>query len=220
MRQCYLNGNDHAALVTACALLDSGVKDAIYFKVFVKANCVFDPGQWDTIDALEFGPAINLAKREGVVSKQEWKDLDWIRQHIRNVYMHGQTPEWIKDENETFVEGNLETGEAREVSVRVRDNIVLQRYIRICADRNICDRVVGLVDWFVRTLNQRAVEQLEEWKTANPFRPTEEQVKRAIRTMQGMGWDKGVIAMSELPDDVPAPPGQSGRPSDGKLNRL
>ncbi len=94
MRQCYLNGNDHAALVTACALIDSTIKDAIEFERFVKADCVFNPDEWDRIDALEFGDAINMAKRRGIIRKDEWKKLEWLRKHIRNVYMHGQTPHW------------------------------------------------------------------------------------------------------------------------------
>jgi len=96
MRQCYLNGHDHATLVTACALIDFAVKDAIEFEMFVKAECVFNADEWDKIDKLRFGDVINMAKRRGIVTKEEWKQLDWIREHIRNVYMHGQTPDWIK----------------------------------------------------------------------------------------------------------------------------
>jgi len=64
MRQCYLNGNDHAALVTACVLIDSSVKDAIQFDSFVKADFVFSPGEWDKIDALKFGDVIIWRKAE------------------------------------------------------------------------------------------------------------------------------------------------------------
>ena len=117
MRQCYLNGHDHAALVTACALIDSTIKDAIHLSAFVEADCVFDVAEWDKIDAMKFGQAINMAKSRGVVAKAEWEELEWMREHIRNVYMHGQTPHWIKDKDDTVYIGDVMTGEVNKVRV-------------------------------------------------------------------------------------------------------
>ncbi len=208
MRQCYLNGHDHAALVTACALLDFAVKDAIHFKLFVEADCVFNPDEWDKIDALKFGQAVNRAKRCGIVSKEEWKKLEWVRQHIRNVYMHGQTPNWIKDKQDTVIEGDLETGELREVTTSARENIVLQRNVRIVADRNICDDVVMLVDRLVRTLNTRSLRRLEEWKKVNVSKPTYEQVDRILQSMREKGLDADLITTRDYPDDIPPSSGE------------
>jgi len=206
MRQCYLNGHDHAALVTACALIDFAVKDAIEFGLFVKADCVFDAGEWDKIDQLRFGEVLKLAKSRGVITKAEWKQLDWLRQHIRNVYMHGQTPDWIKDKDDTIIEGDLATGEAKEQTVSVRDNIVLQRHIRIVADRNVCDEIVRLVDGFVRLLGTRAITALEEWKLKNPSKPTVAQVERVLENMQKQGLQADLIITSDFPVDMPPPP--------------
>lgn len=226
MRQCYLNGHDHAALVTACALLDFAVKDAIHFNLFVEADCIFNPDEWDKIDALKFGEAANLAKTRGIVSKQEWKKLEWVREHIRNVYMHGQTPHWIKDKNDKIIEGNLETGEVREVTVSARENIVLQRNVRIVADRNVCDQVVRLVDWFVRTLNGRALRRLDEWKKANPSKPTYQQVDRILQSMREEGLNANLITTADYPDDMPSAVGtadcddQPAEPADHRKGAL
>jgi len=214
MRQCYLNGHDHAALVTACALIDSTIKDAIEFEGFIKADCVFDPDEWDRIDALKFGDAINLAKRRGIVTKDEWKKLEWLREHIRNVYMHGQTPHWIKDKDDTVVKGNLETGEVEEVTVSAREDIVLQRHVRIAADRNVCEMVVALVDGFARVLTARSLKALEEWKKKNASRPTHEQVDRILKNMKKQGLEAEFIITADYPDDIPSAPEESNASED------
>lgn len=206
MRQCYLNGNDHAAIVTACALIDSTIKDAIHMQAFTKADCVFDPDVWDKIDAMKFGQAINMAKRRGIVTKDEWKKLEWLREHIRNVYMHGETPHWIKDKKDTVMIGDLDTGKVEKVTVNVREDIVLQRTVRIVADRNVCEQVVALVDGFARMLNTRSIKDLEEWKKMNASKPTREQVDRVLRSMQKQGLEADLIITADYPDDAPAAP--------------
>jgi len=203
MRQCFLNGHDHAAIVVACALVDFAVKDAVYVEAFVKAGCEFNADEWDEIDGLSFGDAINRAKLCGVVSKKQWKHLEWIREHVRNVYMHGQTPHCIKDKDDTFWKGNLETGELTETTVNVRDEIVLQRVIRIAADRNICDQVVRLVDAIVRTLCARSDKAIALWKAKYPFKHTRAQLERMIENMRERGIGPDFIITGDLPLDSP-----------------
>lgn len=43
MRMSFLNGHDHCALVTSCALIESAVKNSIHFHSFVKADREFKP---------------------------------------------------------------------------------------------------------------------------------------------------------------------------------
>jgi len=202
MRQTYLNGHDHAAIVAACALIDFCVKDAIHFQRFVAADCVFNADDWDQIDGLDFGKAINFAKTRGIVTKDEHKKLEWIREHIRNVYMHGQTPPSLKDKDfEGLVEGNLETGEIKVKDVRLRDNLTLQRMMRLVMDRNTCEIVVPLVDGLVRKLSLRSQKMLEDWKKRNASKPTLEQVERVLAAMQHAGLDADMIVTSDYPED-------------------
>lgn len=206
MRMSFLHGHDHCALVTSCALIDFAVKNAIHFHSYVKANYEFKPDEWDKLDRLEFGQAINMAKRRGIVTKAEWKQLEWIRKEIRNVYMHGETPRWIKDKPATFVKGDLNTGEAEEVTCLVRDDIVVQRQVRIVADRYICDDVIRLVDKIVRKLVTGEVQVSEEWKRENGSKPTREQVDRVLDTMRQKGLSQGdLIVMNDYPDDTSSP---------------
>ncbi|MFQ5473080.1 MAG: hypothetical protein ACE5FA_09375 [Dehalococcoidia bacterium] len=206
MRACFLNGHDHAALVMACALMDFAVKNAIHFALFVKADCVFDPDTWDEIDKLEFAPAINRAKSAGVVTKDEWKELEWLRKHIRNIYMHGQTPPWLKDKDaEGIIQGNLETGEVMEQTVKLREDMTLQRYYRTGVDRNICDQVIRLVDGLVRKLVVRSKNALDGWKAKNPSKPTRHQVERILHNMEKQGLEADLIIASDIPADMPNP---------------
>jgi hypothetical protein len=192
----------------ACALVDFAVKDAVYTDVWVKADCRFDPDEWDKIDGLKFGQAINRAKSARVVSKEEWKQLEWLREHVRNVYMHGATPAWLKDKDvQGIIQANLDTGEVAERAVRLREDMTLQRYYRVGADRNICDEVVRLVDRLVRTLVGRSWKALNEWRAKNPAGPTRAQVERVLQNMEKQGLQADLIIMSDIPVDMPAPQG-------------
>lgn len=147
-----------------------------------------------------------MAKRRGIVTKAEWKQLEWIRTEIRNVYIHGETPRWIKDKTVTFVKGDLDTGEAVEVTCRVRDDIVLQQQFRIVADRNVCNGVIRLVDKIVRKLVAGEVKVSEEWQRENGSKPTREQVDRVLDTIRQKGLNQGdLIVMNDYPDDTSSP---------------
>jgi len=148
-----------------------------------------------------------MAKSRRVITKEEFEKLEWLRENVRNVYLHGQTPHWIKDKEDEIIEGDFETGEVKEITVKVRDNLVLQRHIRICADRNICEMVVALVDGFARVLTTRSIRKLETWKEKKGHaKPTREQVERTLRNMQEKGLEAELFITSDYPNDVPSPP--------------
>ena len=70
--------------------------------------------------------------------------------------------DWSKDKDDTIVKADRDTGEVKELTVNVREDIVLQRHARIGADRNVCATLVGLVDQLARTLTARSIEMLQE----------------------------------------------------------
>lgn len=221
MRQCYLNGHDHAALVSGCALVESAVKAAIYWDEYVKTGGVFDRAVWDKIDKREFGNAIGLAKRRGVVSKDLHKKLDWVRKHIRNVYMHGETPPWLKNEQlDDVVVANMKTGKARQEDVCLGDNFELQRVMRLKADRDTCQEVIPLIDRVVRTIVNGSVEKLQRWRDADPFKPSRRHVVQMLDAMKRMGADADTILMSEIPDDLMAGDEQTRGKEDDQADKV
>lgn len=193
---CYLTGLDHAAVVTACALTEASLKASLYMLDFVDAGCKFDRTTWDAIDGMEFGRAANLAKTKGLVTKAEWRELEWIREQIRNAYMHGGTPGWLKDASPAdFVAVDVGTGNMRELEGTLGDYLVPQRLARVAADRNACNKVVPFVDGLVRLLTGRALAALDEYRRAHPNEVTEEQLKQVIASARAKGLDlDGVIA--------------------------
>lgn len=89
MRQCYLQGLDHAAIVTACAVLEFTIKAAIFFEEDIKAGREFDQAKWDEIEGMEFSPLISRARSVGIITKDGHRVLDGFRKAVRNNYMHG-----------------------------------------------------------------------------------------------------------------------------------
>ncbi len=203
MRQCYLNGLDHAAIVTACALADSAVKAAIYMNEFVKAEGDFDAKEWDEIDGLNFGEGIDKAKKHGVVTKAEAEQLHWLRKHIRNPYMHGETPPWSKEfVPEGVMIADANTGEVKEWKGKLRDDIALQRQMRLVADRNACCQIVPLVDALVRAIGRRATDKLKAWRDQHGDRITSEQINQALDKMLAQGFVPDQIIASDIPDEL------------------
>jgi hypothetical protein len=202
---CYLNGLDHAAVVMSCALIDYAVKNALYVKAYVDGGCSFSPDEWDKIDCLEFGEAINMAKGRGVVTKDDWELLEWIRVHIRNEYMHGATPKWLKDKEMGVVTGDLETGAVHERTVTLREDLSLQRQARIRADRNVCNKVIPLVDRLVRVLVQGIHQRVEEWRQRNPSTATRAQVERVLENIRKQGLSVDQIVMRDIPIEMRQP---------------
>ncbi len=211
MWMAYLCGLDHAAVVTACALVESTMKAGLYLLRFVENGCKFDRAVWDEIDALEFGRAANMAKSRGLVTKDEWTHLEWMREHIRNDYMHGATPKWLKDlPPDNFVVGDLATGEVRDAEGTLGDHLPAQRVARVAADRNVCKQVVPLADSLVRVMSKQAVTKVEEFKRANPSQHGLEDITSLLDEMQRKGIEVDRVLLRDLPS-IPPPDAEERR---------
>lgn len=200
----YLKGLDHAAVVTACALLESTLKSALYLLHHAKAEFAFDRVAWDSIDELEFGRAASMAKSKGLVTKEEWQQLEWFREHIRNDYMHGATPKWLKDKPaDDFVQAELETGEVKEAEGTLGDHFVPQRIARVAADRNACNEVVPAADRLVRIISANALANVEQYKREHPSSATVKQLEQVLENIQKQGMDVNTLIMSDIPKVIP-----------------
>lgn len=199
MAQCWLQGLDHAAILTACSLIEYTVKNALYAKKFVDDQCVFDRRVWDEIDGLDYSKAINWAKSQGVVTKDEWTFLEHVRDKIRNHYMHGATPDWLKDMHAPgVISADLATGEWKQHTAPLGDDLPLQRVFRMIADRNTCNQFVPRTHDIVDAISSRASKRLDDWRTANPTpAPTAEMFERVVRNIREAGHEPGLAVMSE-----------------------
>lgn len=201
MRQCYHNGHDHAAIVTACAVLDSVLKDAIYFDEYIKADCRFARSTWDEIDGLEFGPLIHRARRNGVTDKKQHKALEWFRKNVRNVWMHGSTPPDLKDfVIVDVVQANLQTGRVRARAIKAGSNLPLQRMMRIVADRKWCAQVVPFADGMIRALTSACHGRLQEWSKRHPGKSSRKRLERVLKHVEQRGINPDFIMVRDTPE--------------------
>ncbi len=200
---CYLHGLDHAAVVTACALLESTMKAALYLLHHVNARLEFDRAEWDKIDQLEFGNAAGMAKARGLVSKEEWEQLDWFRKYIRTDYMHGATPKWLKEYSaDDFVKGDLNTGEVSDAEGTLGDHLVPQRIARLTADRDVCHQVVTGADRLVRVMSANSVAKVEQHKRDHPASTTVKKVEEVLENIQKQGMNVDTVILSDVPTDL------------------
>jgi len=213
MWQCFINGHDHAAIVTASALLEHAIKDAIFFDAHLQADKVFDRSTWDKIDGLELGQAIQYARSRGIITKEEKKRLFAFKDQIRNKWMHGETPAEVKATCiPEIVEANYRTGEVKKVRVDLGDNAMFQKIGRILADREMAPNVVDFVDRIVRELNTINEEKLLRWREAKgDTPPTKEQVDRVLENIRQQFGENALNGLSgfmgHAPPFAPSHPG-------------
>ncbi len=147
MRQCYLNCLDHSAIIAGCVALEAVIKSTAYLKWFVEnGKQKHDSILWDRIDGMEFSNSINYACRIGLISKGLKKILHSFRTHMRNKYLHGETPPEIKDaiwQNVGVL--NVKTKETRIEDIPLKEAVHLQRIARMINDRKLAPMVVAFV---------------------------------------------------------------------------
>ena len=204
MRQCYLEGLDHAAIVTACAVLEYTIKSAVYFEHSQKvADRRFDQEKWDEIEKQDFSELINCGKSLGLISKKNHKTLDRFRDAVRNVYMHGATPEAVKSATVPIFEGNWQTGQGAIREIRLSSDLSLQRMYRLMHDRLQCAQIVHFVDAVVRHTLAWMNEHLAAWAKTHPTeQPTPEKINAIMDEMKRQGFDGSMAIMQQIPPEL------------------
>lgn len=157
LRCCYYTGLDHAAILTAAALVERGLKVAIVCDIFSDTGC--DPKVVDDVETRDLARAAQWAKQRGLLSKDEWRFVDEFREHVRNCWMHGSTPQSLKDTNVPVGILNLTTHEVSNETVRVGDTPVLRQSGQVVADARHVDSVVALAHCVVCILSANVCVQ-------------------------------------------------------------
>ena len=203
MRQCYLQGLDHAAIVMACALLEFTIKADIYFEEYLKAGRQFDQAKWNEIESKEFAKLINWAKSLGLISKNGHKMLESFRVSVRNNYMHGSTPKRVKQTKLQVFEGNWQTGEAKIREIELGTDLALQRMYRVAYDRMQCEQVIPFVDQAVREHVANMNVKLGECEKKHPSPVASiEDLDAMMEKMKAQGFDGGMALIREVPDEI------------------
>lgn len=148
---CYRLCLDYAAIVTGCTLVELAIKTAVLFRVAVAKGMQAAHKDWEHHDRRSTEGAIKDAEEQlGIELPDFWKEVRSFRTEYRGVYLHGRAPQPVLDTRVDVVSSVVGSGVVTESSVRLADDMSMQRRYRPVYDRDIVDYVV---DFSVRVAN-------------------------------------------------------------------
>ena len=158
IRECIFFGLHGAAITLSGNLIEFSLKHTTYVKE-IGGYQKYDEIKWDEFETIEFGTAINRAKRAGLLPSKMAKQLQSFREDIRNPYSHYN----IKKITEDFIDGkvrriNLSSGEIEELDIPAKGNPMIQAQVKPWVDQQ---RVLGVFH-FADTVVKYLILKLDE----------------------------------------------------------
>jgi len=152
IRECIFFGLNGAAITMSSILIEFVVKHAAFVKE-AGGYQEMDPQKWDQFENMELGPAINRAKRAGLLDSKMAKRLHSFRETIRNPYNHYN----IKKITENVVAKKIKrldtkTGEIEELDIAAKDNPMIQTQAKPFMDEYHVMAVFHFADEVVKHL--------------------------------------------------------------------
>jgi hypothetical protein len=152
IRECIFFGLNGVAITMSAILIEFVLKHTTFIKQsggYQKAN----PEEWDEFENMEFGPAINRAKRTGVIDARMAKRLHSFRETIRNPYSHYN----IRKITYGVVAGKVKcvdtkTGSIAEVDMAAKDYPMIQAQVKPWMDEHNLLAVFAFADEVVKHL--------------------------------------------------------------------
>jgi len=159
IRECIIFGLNGAAITLSGNLIEFTLKHATYIKE-VGDYQKYDSSKWDEFEKIEFGDAINRAKRAGLVTSKLAKQLQSFREDIRNPYNHYNIKKITKDVIAGKVKKvNLATGEIEKMDIPAKDSPAIQAQAKPWVDQH---RVLGVFQ-FTDTVVKYLLKKLDEY---------------------------------------------------------
>jgi len=162
IRECIFFGLHGAAITLSGNLIEFSLKHATYVKE-VGGYQKYDEIKWDEFETIEFGTAINRAKRAGLLPSKMAKQLQSFREDIRNPYSHYN----IKKITEDVIAGkvrriNLSSGEIEELDIPAKENPMIQAQVKPWVDQQRVLGVFHFADTVVKYLIAKLDDHLKE----------------------------------------------------------
>lgn len=150
IRECVFFGLNGAAITMASILIEFVLKHASFIKEAGGYQNA-DPEKWDEFENMELGPAINRAKRTGLLDSKMAKRLHSFRKTIRNPYIHYN----IRRITERAVarkakQVDTETGEVKEVNIEAKNSPMIQAQVKPLMDERCVMAVFHFADEVVK----------------------------------------------------------------------
>jgi hypothetical protein len=164
IRECIFFGLNGAAITLSGNLIEFTLKHATYVKE-VGGYQKYDSTKWDEFETIEFGTAINRAKRAGLLPSKMAKQLQSFREDIRNPYSHYN----IKKITQDVIAGkvkriNLISGEIEEMDIPAKDSPMIQAQVKPWVDQQRVLDVFHFADMIVKFLILKLNECLKHEK--------------------------------------------------------
>jgi len=152
IRECIFFGLNGAAITMSAILIEFVLKHTTFIKEAGGYQNA-DTHDWDQFENMELAPAINRAKRAGVLDAKMAKRLDYFRKTIRNPYSHYN----IKKITYDVVAGkvkqvNTTTGAVTEVDLAAKDHPMIQAQVKPWVDEHNVMAVFAFADEVVKHL--------------------------------------------------------------------
>lgn len=160
IRECIFFGLNGAAITLTGNLLEFTLKHTTYVKE-VGGYQHYDSSKWDEFEKIEFGDAINRAKKTGLITSKIAKQLHCFREDIRNPYSHYNIKKITEDIIARRVKNiNLATGEIVEIDIHAKDSPVIQAQGKPIVDQQRILAVFNFANSIVIYLINRLNEHL------------------------------------------------------------
>jgi hypothetical protein len=161
IRECIFFGLNGAAITLSGNLLEFTLKHATYVKE-VGGYQKYDSTKWDEFETIEFGSAINRAKRAGLLPSKMAKQLQSFREDIRNPYSHYNMKKITQDVIAGKVKRiNLSSGEIEEADIPAKDSPMIQAQVKPWVDQQRVLDVFHFTDMVVKFLIVKLDEYLK-----------------------------------------------------------
>lgn len=152
IRECIFFGLNGAAITMSSILIEFVLKHTTFIKEAGGYQNA-DPQKWDEFESIEFGPAINRAKKAGLLDSKMAKRLHSFRETIRNPYNHYN----IKKITENVVakkvkQVDTEIGEVKEIDIEAKNSPMIQAQAKPFMDEHHVMAVFHFADEVVKYL--------------------------------------------------------------------
>jgi hypothetical protein len=152
IRQCIFFGLNGAAITMSAILIEFVLKHTTFIKEagsYEKANSQ----DWDQLENIELGPAINRAKKAGVLDTKMAKRLHSFRETIRNPYNHFNIKKITHDIVARRVKRvDTKTGAISEEDMAAKDHPMVQAQVKPWVDEQNVLLVFAFADEVVKYL--------------------------------------------------------------------
>lgn len=152
IRECIFFGLNGAAITMSSILIEYVVKHATFIAEaggYEKA----DPKSWDEFENIELAPAINRAKKAGLLDSKMAKRLHSFRKAIRNVYNHYNITKITKNVIARKVQRlDVNTGKVEEIDIEAKDSPMIQAQAKPIMDEHNVLPVFHFADEVVKYL--------------------------------------------------------------------